>query len=204
MVKTLEKELEKSNSSNEELTNSLNESNSKKIEIANENAKLIEQNLFFEKENDNLKESISIFNKGKEILDGMIPMTFTPLKSKNGIVFENAHASSLKIVNSSTPIIKIYQRPSLRTNGPKRSNENKTNHSRAYSSRGLKPRKYNHAHSHGFHNFKMKEHAQNFRCHYCGIMGHTNFRCYIRKTHLGYSNDDSFNATQIYLGTKVR
>ena len=41
MVKTLEEELEKSKSSNEELTNSLNENNSKKIEIANENTKLI-------------------------------------------------------------------------------------------------------------------------------------------------------------------
>ena len=53
--------------------------------------------------------------------------------------------------------------------------------------------KYNLAHSHDFHNFKMKEHAQNFRCHYCGVMGHKNSRCYIRKTHLGYSNDESFN-----------
>ena len=54
----------------------------------------------------------------------MISMTFTPLKSKNGIVFENAHASSSKIVNPSTPITKIYQRPSLRTNGPKKFNWN--------------------------------------------------------------------------------
>ena len=89
----------------------------------------------------------------------MIPMTSTPLKSKNGIDFKNSHASSSKIVNSSTPIIKIYQRPSLITNGPKKSNGNKTNHSRANSSKGPKPRKYNHTHSHGFHNFKMKEHA---------------------------------------------
>ena len=134
-------------------------SNSKKIEIANENAKLIERNVFLEKKNGNLKESICRFNKGKEILDGMIPMTFTPLKSKNGIVFENAHASSSKIINSSNPITKIYQRPSLRTNGPKRSNGNKTNHSRANSLRGPKPKKYNHTHSLGFHNFKMKEHV---------------------------------------------
>ena len=77
----------------------------------------------------------------------------------NVIGFKNAHASSSKIVNPSTPITKIYQRPSLRTNGLKKSNGNKTNHSRANSSRGLKPRKYNHAHSHCFHNFKMKEHA---------------------------------------------
>ena len=121
-------------------------------------------------------------------------MTSTPLKSKNGIGFNNVHTSSLKIVNPSTPITKIYQRPSLRTNGPKRSNGNKTNHSRAYSSRGPKPKKYNHVYSHGFHNFKMKEYAQNFRCHYCGVMGHKNSRCYIRKTHFGYSNDESFNA----------
>ena len=40
----------------------------------------------------------------------------------------------------------------------------------------------------------MKEHAHNVRCHYCGIMGHKNTKCYIRKTHLGYSNDESFNA----------
>ena len=159
MVKTLDEELEKSRTSNEELTNSLNESNSKKIEITNENAKLIEQNIFLEKENGNLKESIFRFNKGKEILDGMIPMTSTPLKSMNGIGFINVHTSSSKIVNPSTPITKIYQRPSLRTNGPKKSNGNKNNHSRANSSRGPKPRKYYHAHSHGFHNFKMKEHA---------------------------------------------
>ena len=194
MVKTLEEELEKSRSSNEQLTNSLNENNSKKIDIANENAELSERNVFLEKENGNLKESISRFNKGQEILDGMIPMTSTPLKSKNEIIFENAHASSSMIVNSSNPITKICQRPSLRTNEPKRSNENKTNHSRASSSIRLKPRKYNHAHSHGFHNFKIKEHAQNFRCHYCGVMGHKNSRCYIRKTHLSYTNDESFNA----------
>ena len=145
MVKTLEEELEKSRSSNEELTNSLNESNFKKIEIANENAKLIEQNAFLENENGNLKESISRFNKGKEILDGMIPMNSTPLKSMNGIGFKNVHASSSKIVNPSTPITKIYQRPSLRTNGLKKSNGNKTNHSRANSSRGPKLKKYNHA-----------------------------------------------------------
>ena len=127
--------------------------------------------MFLENENGNLKESISRFNKGKEIFDGMISITSTPLKSKDGIGFENAHASSSKIVNSSNPITKIYQRPSLRTNGLKRFNGNKTNHSRAYSSRGPKPRNYNHAHSHGFHNFKMKEYAKNFRCHYCGVMG---------------------------------
>ena len=92
----------------------------------------------------------------------MIPMTSTPLKSKNIIGFENAHASSSKIVNSSTPITKIYQRPSLRTNGPKRSNGNKTNHSSAYSSRGPKPRKYNHSHSHGFHNFKNERACAKF------------------------------------------
>ena len=86
-------------------------------------------------------------------------MTFTPLKYKGEIGFKNAHVSSSKIINPSSPITKIYQRLSLRTNGPKKSNGNKTNHSRAYSSRGPKPRKYNHAHSHGFHNFKMKEHA---------------------------------------------
>ena len=100
----------------------MNESNSNKIEIANENVKLIEQNVFLENENGNFKEFISRFNKGKEILDGMIPMTSTPLKSKNGIDFKNAHASYSKIVNPSTPITKIYQRPSLKTNGPKNSN----------------------------------------------------------------------------------
>ena len=26
------------------------------------------------------------------------------------------------------------------------------------------------------------------------VIGHKNFRCYIGKTHLGYSNDESFNA----------
>ena len=40
----------------------------------------------------------------------------------------------------------------------------------------------------------MKEYAKNVRCHYCGVMGHKNTKCYIRKTHLGYSNDGSFNA----------
>ena len=40
----------------------------------------------------------------------------------------------------------------------------------------------------------MKEHAPNVRCHYCGVMGHKNFKCYIRRTYLGYSNDESFNA----------
>ena len=179
MVKTLEEEFEKSRLSNEELTNSLNESYSKKIEIANENVKLIEQNVFLknensnlkesisrfnkEKENDNLKESISRFNKGKEIFDGMIPMTSTPLKSKNGIGFKNAHVSSSKNANPNTQITKVYQKPSLKTNGPKKSNENKTKKSRANSSRGPKHRKYNHAHSHGFYNFKMKEHVKNFR-----------------------------------------
>ena len=69
---------------------------------------MLKKNVFLENENGNLKESISRFNKGKEILDGMIPMTFTPLKSKNGIVFENAYASSSKITNSSNPITKIY------------------------------------------------------------------------------------------------
>ena len=87
MIKTLEEKLEKWRTSNEELTNSLNESNSKKFEITNENAKLIKQNVFLENENGNLKESISKFNKGKEIIDGMIFMTSTPLKSKNGIMF---------------------------------------------------------------------------------------------------------------------
>ena len=137
----------------------MNESNSKKIKIANENAKFIEQNVFLENENGNLKESISRFNKGKEIFDGMISMTSTPLKSKDGIGFENAHASSSKGVSVSIPITKGYQKFSLKTNVLKKSNGNKTNHSRANSSRGPKPRKYNHAHSHGFHNFKMKEHA---------------------------------------------
>ena len=106
MIKNLEEELEKSRLSNEKLTNSLNESNSKKIDIANENAKLIEQNVFLENKNDNLKKSISRFNKGKEIIDGMIFMTSTPLKSKGGIGFENAHASSSKVVSLSTPITK--------------------------------------------------------------------------------------------------
>ena len=137
----------------------MNESNSKKIEISNKNAKLIKQNVFFENENDNLKKYISRFNKGKEILDSIISITSTPLKSKGGIGFKNAHTSSSKVINPSTSITKIYQKPSLRTNGLKKSNGNKTNHSRANSSRGPKPRKYNHAHSHGFHNFKMKEHA---------------------------------------------
>ena len=40
----------------------------------------------------------------------------------------------------------------------------------------------------------MKEHAPIVRSLYCGVMGHKNSRCYIRKTHLGYSNDESFNA----------
>ena len=105
MIKTLEEKLEKWRTSNEELTNSLNESNSKKIKIANENAKLIEQNVFLENENGNLKVSISKFNKGKEIIDGMISMTSTPLKSKNIIGFNNTQASSLKIINPSTLII---------------------------------------------------------------------------------------------------
>ena len=150
--------------------------------------------MLLENENGNLKEFISRFNKGKEILDGMIHMTSTPLKSMNGIGFKNVHASSSKIVNPSTSITKIYQRPSLTTNGPKKSNRNKTNYSRANNSRGLKPRKYNHAHSHSFLNVKMKKHAKKFRCHYYGMMGHKNSRCYLRKTHLGYSNDESFNA----------
>ena len=85
--------------------------------------------MFLENENGNLKESISRFNKGKEIIDGIIPMTSTPLKFNNGIGFKNAHASSLKIANSSTSITKVYQRPSLKINGPKRSNGNKTNKS---------------------------------------------------------------------------
>ena len=172
----------------------MNESNSKNIEITNENAKLVKQNVFLENENGNLKESISRFNKGKEILDGMIPMTSTLLKSINEIGFKNAHASSSRIVNPSTPITKIYQRSSLKTNGPKKSNWNKTNYSRANSSRGPKPRNFTHTHSHSFHNFKIKKHAPIVRCHYCGVMGHKNSRCYIRKTHLGYSNDESFNA----------
>ena len=78
MVKTLEQELKKLRFSNEEFTNSMNESNSKKIEIANENVKLIEQNVFLENENSNLKESITKFNKGKEIIDNMISMISTP------------------------------------------------------------------------------------------------------------------------------
>ena len=56
-----------------------------------------------------------------------------------------------------------------------------------------KSRKYYYAHSHGFYNFKMKEHAPIVRCHYCGVMGHKNSRCYIRKTHLRYSNNEYFN-----------
>ena len=108
MVKILEEELEKSRSSNEELTNSLNESNSKNIEIANENAKLVKQNVFLENENGNLKESISRFNKGKEILDGMISMTSTPSKLKGGIGFKNAHASSCKGVRPSIPNTKGF------------------------------------------------------------------------------------------------
>ena len=119
MVKTLEEKLEKSRLSNEGLTNSLNESNSKKIEITNENAKLIKRNMFLENENGNLKESISRFNKGKEILNGMIRMTSTPLKSMNGIGFKNTHASSSKIVNPNTPITKIYQRLVLELMDPK-------------------------------------------------------------------------------------
>ena len=87
----------------------MNESNYKKIKIINENAKIIKQNMFLENENGNLKESISRFDKGKEILDGMISMTSTHLKSKNGIDFKNAHASSSNIVNPSNPITKIYQ-----------------------------------------------------------------------------------------------
>ena len=51
---------------------------------------------------------IAISRKGKEILNDMIPMTSTPLKSKNGIDFKNAHACSSKIVNPSTLITKIY------------------------------------------------------------------------------------------------
>lgn len=124
----------------------------------------------------------------------MISMTSNPLKSKGGIGFENAHASSLKVVSLSTPITKVYQKLSLKINRSKKSNRNKINKSRANSSRGPKPRKFNHAHSHSFHNFKMKEHAPNVRCHYCGVIGHKNSRCYIRKTHLGYSNDESLNA----------
>ena len=64
----------------------------------------------FQKKNDNnnLKNSISKFNKRKKILDSMISMTSTPLKSKGGIGFENAHASSLKFVSLSTQITKVY------------------------------------------------------------------------------------------------
>ena len=49
----------------------------------------------------------------------MICITSTPLKSKGRIGFENAHTSSLKVVSLSTPITKVYQQPSLKTNGPK-------------------------------------------------------------------------------------
>ena len=115
------------------------------------------------------------------------------MKSKGGIGFENTHASSSKGIRPSIPITKGFQKPTFNTNGPKNSNGKKTKKSRAKSSSGLKLRKFNHAHSHSFHNFKMKEHVQNFRCHYCGMMGHKNFKCYIRRTHLGYSNDESFN-----------
>ena len=92
----------------------------------------------------------------------MIFMTSTPLKSKGGSSFENAHTSSSKVVSLSIPITKIYQKPSLKTNGRKKSNGNKTNKSRANSSRGPKPRKYNHAHSHYFHSFKMKRACTKF------------------------------------------
>ena len=124
----------------------------------------------------------------------MISMTSTLLKFKGGIGFKNTHASTSKVVSLGIPITKVYQKSSLKTNGPKKSNGNKTNKSRANSSRGPKPIKYNHAHSYGFHNFKMKEHAPNVICDYRGVMGHKNFRCYIRKTHLGLLNDESFNA----------
>ena len=42
---------------------------------------------FYKIKNDKLKESISRFNKGKEIIDGMISMTSITLKSKGGIDF---------------------------------------------------------------------------------------------------------------------
>ena len=172
----------------------MNESNCKKIEVVNENTKLIEQNAFLEKENGNLKESISIFNKGKEILDGMISMNSTPSKLKGVIGFKSANASSSKGVRPSIPITKDFHKSSFNSNGPKKSIGNKTHYSRANILRGPKPRKHYHAHSHGFHSFKMKEHAYNIIYHYCGVMGHKNTKCYIRKTHLGYSNDESFNA----------
>ena len=53
-------------------------------------------------------------------------MTYTPLKSKGGIRFENAYASSSKDVRPSIPITKGFQKPSFNSNGPKKSNENKT------------------------------------------------------------------------------
>ena len=120
-------------------------------------------------------------------------MAFTPLKSKSGIGFENANASSIKVVSLSILIIKVYQKSSLKINGPKKSNSKKTNKSWAKSSSGLKPRKLNHVYSHSFHNFKKKEHAPNVICHYCGVIGHKNFSFYIRKTHFGYSKDGSLN-----------
>ena len=135
MVKTLEEKLEKSISSNEKLTNSLNESNYKKIKVVNENAKPIEQNAFLEKENGNLKESISRFYKGKQILDGMISMNSTPSKLKGIIGFKNAHASSSKAVRPSIPITKGFQEFSFNSNGPKKSVGNKTHYFRANSSR---------------------------------------------------------------------
>ena len=46
-------------------------------------------------------------------------MTSTPLKSKGEIGFKNAHTSSLKVVSLSTPITKVCQKPSLKTNGSK-------------------------------------------------------------------------------------
>ena len=53
----------------------------------------------------------------------MISMTSTPLKSKGGIGFKNAHASASKIISLSTPITKVCQKSSLKTNGPKKSND---------------------------------------------------------------------------------
>ena len=124
----------------------------------------------------------------------MVSMNYTSSKSKGGICFKSTHASSSKGVRPSIPITKGLQKSSFNSNGPKKSIGNKTHYSRANVSRGSKPRKHYHAHSHDFHGFKMKEHAHNKICHYCGMMGYKNTKCYIRKTNLGYSNDGSFNA----------
>ena len=94
---------------------------------------------------------------------------------------ESTHASSSKGVRPSIPITKGFQKSSFNSNGPKKSLGHKTPYFRANVSRGSKPRKHYHAHSHDFHDFKMKEHAHNVRCHYCGIMGHKNTKCYIER-----------------------